>query len=237
MADLKLEAQSRKVLGKKVDQLRRDGIIPAVIYGSSVKTVPIQVSYKQFEKLYGEAGESSLVDLTVDEGKAVAVLIQSVTRHPLTEKLEHVDFYQVDLTKKIIAEIELRFEGEAPAVKELNGTLVKSLDKIEVECLPQQLVPEIIVDVSSLKTFDDMIHVSDLKIPEELELKDNPDEPVASVQPPRSEKELEELDTEVQDDVDKVEKVEEKKTDEEAEVEADQEQKAKPGEKESGGKE
>ncbi len=219
MSELNLLAKKRTVLGKKVKTLRNSGILPAVLYGINTKTQPIQLDCKQFEKIYEQAGESSLVDLSVDKLAPVKVIIQSVERNPLNDELEHADLYQVDLTKKITTEISLSFWGESPAIKELNGVLVRSLDKITVECLPQYLVHEIKVDISGLKTFEDIIHVKDLNIPSGIEVKENPDEPVALVSPPRSDEELEKLNEEVEEKVEDVEVVKEKKAEAEAEEE------------------
>lgn len=217
MSELVLQAQNRKVLGKKVHTLRKEGKIPAILYGSKIKTQPLQVDYAMFETVYRQAGESSLVDLVTEDGKPVKVLIHAVQRNPLTERFEHVDLYQVDLKKKITAEIELRFENESPAVKELGGVLVKSLDRVKVECLPEDLVHEIKVDLSPLKTFDDIIYVKDIVIPSGITFVEKVDETVALVKPPRSEDELKELDQEIEEKVEDVEKVEKKEKEAETE--------------------
>ena len=210
MSELVLQAQTRKVLGKKVHTLRKEGKIPAILYGSKIKTHPLQLDYRTFETVYKQAGESSLVDLATESGKPVKVLIHAVQRNPLTERFEHVDLYQVDLKKKITADIELSFINESPAVKELGGVLVKSLDRIKVECLPEDLVHEIQVDLTPLKTFEDMIYVKDIAIPANITVVEKADETIALVKPPRSEDELKELDQVVEEKVEEVEKVEKK---------------------------
>lgn len=130
------------------------------------------------------------------------------------------------MTEKIVTEIPLKFIGEAPAVVDLDGTLLVNRDNIEVECLPTDLVHEIEVDISSLKTFDDLIKVADLKIPKGLEVLNDPNEVVASVTPPRSEEELAELEAPVEEKVEEVEEVEkERKEEEEAEEETEGEKK------------
>ncbi len=226
MSDLKLIAQKRTVLGKNVKKLRKEGVLPAVLYGINTKTQPIQLDYKMFEKIYDQAGESSLVELEIEGQKPVKVIIQSVQRDALSDQFEHTDLYQVDLTKKITTEIELEFVGQPPAVKELGGVLVKSLDKIEVECLPQDLVHEIKVDVSNLKTFDDIIFVRDLKLPETITVKEKGEEPIASVTAPRTEEELKELDEAVEEKVDDVEVVKGKEKEESDEDEAEEKEEA-----------
>lgn len=221
-----LSAQPRTALGRDVKKIRHQGLLPGVVYGPKTESQSIQVDYRIFEKLYKQAGESTLVSLSLGTGKPAKVLISSVTKNPVTNKYEHFDLLQVDLTEKIEAEIPLVFVGEPAAVKELGGVLLKSLDHVNVEALPQDLVHEISVDISSLKTFDDSIHVKDLQVPPQLTVLDNPDETVAVVQPPRSEAELEALNETVEEKVEAVEKIEKPKS-EEAE-EAGEKAPAKP---------
>jgi large subunit ribosomal protein L25 len=217
MSELVLSAQLRTKNGRAVKILRRDGLLPAFLYGKKIKSTPVQIDYRAFEKLFREAGESTLITLNLD-GQPIKVIIHDVSKNAVSNRYDHVDFHQVDLTEKVEAEIEIVFEGIPPAVKDLGGVLVKSLDKIKVEALPQDLVAHIVVDISSLKTFEDIIHVSDLKLSDKFTVLDKSDETVALVQAPRSETELEELNQTVESKVDQVEKVEkEKKTDDEAE--------------------
>lgn len=218
MSELALSAQTRTLLGKGVKALRQEGKIPAILYGSKTKTRPLQVDYIVFEKLYKKAGESSLVDLSIDGKKPLKVIIHDVQRDPVTDSFEHVDFYQVDLKRKITTEIVLNFVGEAPAVKELGGVLVRSLDHVKVECLPEDLVHEITIDLSPLKSFEDIIYVKDLSLPDELTLLEKPDETVALVKPPRSEAELKELEEKAEEKIEEIEQV--KKKEEEAAEEA-----------------
>jgi len=193
MPTLILKAKKRVETGKKVDQLRKQGKIPAVLYGHKVKPVSLVLDYSTFEKIFAQAGESTLIDLTVDDQKPVKVLIQDYQLDPKTNQIIHTDLHQVRMDEKLHAEIALNFINEPPAVKELGGILVTAIDSLEVECLPQDLVHEINVDLSSLKTFEDVIHVADIKIPSGLTITHNPHDVVALIQQPRSEKELEGL--------------------------------------------
>jgi large subunit ribosomal protein L25 len=206
MSELQLSAQPRTKIGREAKILRREGLLPAVLYGKNVETIPVQIDYLAFEKLYRQAGESTLITLNLD-GKPIKVIIHAVSKHAVSDRYDHVDFHQVNLTEKVEAEIELLFEGIPPAVKDLGGVLVKSLDHLKVEALPQDLVAHIVVDISGLKSFEDIIHVSDLKLPSTFTVLDKGDETVALVQAPRSEAELEELNQAVESQVDKVEKV------------------------------
>lgn len=193
MGNLTLSVQTRKELKKSVKKIREQGQIPAVLYGHNVKPRNLAVAYTPFQKIYQQAGESTLIDVTVDKEKPVKVLIQEVQYDPVKSRIIHVDFHQVRMDEKITAAIPIKFVDEAPAVKELGGTLVTNLHEIKVKCLPNDLIHEIEVDISSLKTFDDLIHVKELKIPGTIEILENSDEVVASVTPPRSEEELKEL--------------------------------------------
>ncbi len=238
---LTLSVKIRQTFGKKVKNLRENGLIPAILYGPEIKeSLPLEIDYKTFEKIYKEAGESSLISLEVrvEEDKsssspfAVAredeklvnrqpkkflVLINGIKHDPLTGKLIHIDFYQPRLGEEIEAKVPIILEGEAPAIKELEGTLVKNISEVEVKALPQKLPKEIKVDVSSLKTFEDHILIKDLKIPEGVKILKDPEEIIASVAPP--ERIEEELEKPIEEKVEEVEKVKE----EEKEKETDEE--------------
>lgn len=222
-----LSAKIRKVTGKGVKNLRKQNLVPAVIYGKDVKAENLSVEYLPFTKLYKEAGESTLVDLKIDEQAPVKVLVQEVQMNPLTGKFVHVDFRQVKMTEKIKAEALLKFIGESPAIKELGGTLVRSFDKIEIECLPQDLIHEIEVDISTLKTFEDRIQIKDLKIPAGVKVLSDINATVATAEAPLTEEELKaELETPVVEKVEEVGVVEkEKKEGDEAAAPAAEEKK------------
>lgn len=179
-----IKAQTRDILGKKVKKVRTQGLIPAVLYGHGVKNQNLAVNGLEFKKLFKETGESKLIDLQIDEKKPVKILIQDVTFSPLQGEVEHIDFYQIKENEKITTEIELVFVGEAPAVKELGGVLVKTYDAVEVECLPSELekMDKIIVDLSVLKNFGDAVHIKDLVVPAGVKIKVEPEEVVALVE-------------------------------------------------------
>ena len=183
--NLSLQVQAREATGKQVAKLREQGKIPAVLYGDKTESVNLQVEATIFEKIYAKAGDSTLVDLIIGEDKPIKVLIQDYQLDPLINSFLHVDFYKVNMKEKIHAEVPIKFINEAPAVKEFSGVLVTSLKSLSVECLPDALVHEIEVDLSALKTFDDSLHVSDVKAPEGIEFKNMVDDIVALVQAPR----------------------------------------------------
>jgi large subunit ribosomal protein L25 len=214
---LTLSAKTRKDLGKKVKNLRKVGKIPAILYGPGIKNLPLEIDAKEFEKTLKEAGESSLIKLQVrDEdkkNKEFIVLIHEIERDPLTLKPIHIDFYQPKLKEEVEALVPLIFEGESKAVKELGGTLVKNISEVKVKALPLNLPKEIRVSIEKLKTFEDEIFISDLKLPEGVKILKDPKEIVAFAAPP--EKVEEELAKPVEEKVEEVEKVVEKKKEEE----------------------
>lgn len=216
-----LEAKTRSVTGKKVRKLREQGMLPSVLYGHEIKTQPLQVKEHDFEKIFKKVGFSSLVDLQIDKNPPVKILIHHLQKDPISDKPLHADFYKVKMTEKIKTQIPLHFVGEAPAVKQLDGNLITNKDSLEVECLPDDLVGSIEVDISSLKTFEDKIKVSNLKVPEKITVLDDKEEIVALVEEPRSEEELKELEEEVkeEEEVEKVEEVEKKPEEEEEKAE------------------
>lgn len=179
--DLKLKADVRKVLGRKVKNLRKDGIIPAHVFGHNIKTVHIQVDEKGFAKIWSEAGETSVIDLTVD-GTKHPVLIRGVQSHPVTAKILHIDFYQVSLKEKVKVAVPLEIVGGAAAVEKKLGVLLTPLSEIEIEALPQNLPEKIEVDISKLENVGDAIHVKDLKIDrEKIDVLQDPELIVANI--------------------------------------------------------
>jgi len=210
---IKLSAKIRKETGRKVGLLLSAGKIPAVVYGPGEKNASIEVDYQEFKKVLNEAGESSLVELNVEgEKEKRLVLIHEIQRNPVEDTFIHIDFFQANLKEETEAEVPLVFEGEAPAVKDLGGTLVRNMSEVEVSALPQNLPHEIKVSIESLKTFEDRILVKDLILPKDVKVTANPEEIVASVL--AQENVEEELATEIEEKVEDVEKVEKEKKEE-----------------------
>jgi large subunit ribosomal protein L25 len=218
MDTIPLSAERRTTLGKKTAQLRLQGKVPAVIYGQGKPAISLTLDQREFERVFTQAGESSLVDLRIEGESPVKVLIQDVQLHPVTDRILHADFHEVSMTEKIETEITLKFEGEPVAVAELGGVLLTNLESLKIECLPGDLVHEILVSLEPLKTFEDQIRVSDLKIPKGMTVLEKPETVVAVVTPPRSEEELKELDTEVVENVSEIESAKPKPEAEDAEA-------------------
>jgi large subunit ribosomal protein L25 len=222
----KLSAVKREIKGEKV---RKEGLLPAVIYGAgSNEAESVSLVYNDFIKLYNEAGESSLVDFDIDNKDAGKILIHSVQYDPVSGRVVHVDLRKIDMKETIDASIELVFINEAPAVKELGGTLVKNFDSIEVECLPKDLVNHIDIDLSVLKTFDDAITVADLSVPEGMKITDpSLDTVLTKVIPALSEEQIKAMEEKgsATEDVSKIESAAPKKEEEEVEDSAKKEDK------------
>lgn len=214
MTDFILKADTRKIVGKKVKKLRAAGQLPAVLYGREAKNQNLLLNLVNFKRVYSEAGTSNLVDLKVDQDQPVKVLLKEPDFHPVSNQPVHIDIYKVRMTEKLTTEIPLNFINESAAVVELEGSLVTNKDALKIECLPADLVSEINVDLTVLKTFDDVIKISDIKIPERIEVLDDMEEVVAQVMPPRSEEELAELEEKPEEDVSAVEVTGEKPTEE-----------------------
>jgi len=211
---LSLSAKIRKELGKKVKVLRKKEILPAVLYGPKIKSLNLGIDLKEFEKVYKEAGESSLISLNIEGKKQkFLVLIHQIQFDPLTGKPIHADFYQPLLEEEIEVAVPITLEGTSQAVKELGGTLVKNISEIKVKAKPQNLPHQIKVNIEKLKTFDDNIKILDLRAPEGVKILGKPEEIIVFVSPP--EKVEEELVKPIEEKVEEIEKVEEKKKEEE----------------------
>ena len=178
---VQLKAQLLSKSDGKAKAIRSTGFIPAVIYGSGVSNKSIKLKKHDFEKAFQVAGEFNLVDLSIEGDKTTKVIVKDVQRDGLTDNIIHVDFYQVDMSKKISTEIPLHFIGESKAVKDLGGTLVKNMDSVKVSCLPGDLASHIEVDISKLESFNQFIRLNDLALPQGIELASATNEAVVGV--------------------------------------------------------
>jgi large subunit ribosomal protein L25 len=163
-----LKVEKRKVLGKQVKKLRKSGVLPANVYGKNIKSQSLQVLAKDFMQVYEKAGETGLVDISLD-GKLTPVLIQNVQKDYKGNTL-HADFYQVNLKEKVKAMVPVEVLGEPKAVVDKIGILMNILDEVEVEALPENLPEKLEINVSHLANIDDQITVSDLKPPQGVEI-------------------------------------------------------------------
>ncbi len=212
---IKLEAKTRLETGKSVKKLRRLGFVPAVVYGQGTANVNIAVASNRIAQVLKEAGESTLLELQIEgdpstgvvANKTRNVLIHATQTDPVRDFITHVDFMEVRMDQKIKAGITVVCVGEAPAVKELGGILVRNIHELEVEALPQDLPHHLEADISAIKTFEDHVKVADIKLNRGVKILADETMIVVSVMPPRTEAELESIKGEVVEDVSKVEGV------------------------------
>jgi len=187
---LTLKVDKREVFGRKVKKLRKDGLLPANIFGKKVKSQAIEVEMGAFEKVYKEAGETQVIELLLGKEKK-PVLIHHIQEDPVTDYAVHIDFLQVDLKEKVTAQVPIELLGESPAEKEGKGVVVQQIDEIEVEALPGDLPEKFEIDLSSLVNEDDAIYVKDIKIDtKKIGIKNEPDQIVVKVEQAKKEEEV-----------------------------------------------
>ena len=182
MEQIELSVAPRTIKGKEVSGLRRSGVVPAVLYGRHTAPVSLQANGRELMRVLMKAGSSRLVTLNV-EGEAAPrmALVREVQREPIRGDLWHVDFYGVSMTEKITLAIRVRFDGVSPAAALNEGVLTYGNDSVEIECLPGDLIDSLVVDLTRLVKVGDVVHVSDLKVPETVKILSNPDDLVVRV--------------------------------------------------------
>ncbi|HSV94834.1 MAG TPA: 50S ribosomal protein L25 [Spirochaetia bacterium] len=196
-----LKAEKRTILGSKVKQLRRTGVVPANLFGKTIDSQAIQVNSVEFNRVYKEAGETSLVWVKLEgEEKERPTLITSVHFNPVTSAKLHVDFHQVNLKEKVTADVPVEIVGESELITTNEAVLSQSLNEIEIEALPTDIPESIVFDISSLKAIGDHLLVSDAKVSAEVEVKTDPEQMVVSLQEPQKEEEPLVVEEEVADD-------------------------------------
>jgi large subunit ribosomal protein L25 len=173
---------------------RTAGKIPGVFYGPKAESTPVSIKEVEFMKAWRSAGESSVITLN-DGAEDHDALIHDVMTNPVTDKVEHVDFYVIEKGKKVSVAIPLEFVGESAAVKNMDGILIKVIHELEIEAMPKDLPHAVEVDISSLVDFNSQIKVSDIKLPAGVEAKIDADEVVALVSAPKEEVEEEAVTT------------------------------------------
>ncbi|HEY7131248.1 MAG TPA: 50S ribosomal protein L25 [Candidatus Limnocylindrales bacterium] len=182
-----LAAEPREVTGKKVAALRRDGRLPAVVFGHGEDSESVSIDTHEFEQLRRHVGQNALIDLSVHGKKSRPVLIQGVQAHPVNRRPLHVDLFLVRMTEELTVDVPLVATGTSHAVEQLQGTLLHPTETVRVKALPDHLPQSIEYSVESLVDFDATVHVRDLIIPSDVTLLTDPDEIIAKVQQPRIE--------------------------------------------------
>ncbi len=191
MDQIELVAASRDILGKKVRFLRRQGLIPANLYGRNVESTALQIDTSQLKHTLTKAGKSSLIALKVDGTKLPKmVIVRDIQREPLSGELLHVDLYQVKMEEKIKLEVPLLLVGEASAIKDRGGILVQNMSTLEVECLPADMPHNIEVDLSVLSDIDQAVRVADIHVDEGVTILTDADQAIVQIARSRVEVEI-----------------------------------------------
>lgn len=172
-----IEAETREITGKEVNRLRREGWIPGVIYGKQ-GSQSVQMEQKALRRALRVVGTSHLADVNVG-GMVKTVLVREIQQHPTRGDLVHIDFLEVDMKSKLRAAAELVTVGTSVPEAAGLGVATLMLRGVEIECLPENLVAEIEIDLSAIRTADDVLHVSDIKAPKGVDIVTDPELVVA----------------------------------------------------------
>jgi len=163
MQETKLKAEKRTICGRKVKNLRKEGLIPANVYGKKTASVSISLKKEEFQKVFSDVGETGIVKLNIEgEKEKRLILIQNLQRDPLSGETLHVDLRQILLTEKISAKVPVVLSGEAPAVQQKLGILIQTISEIEVEALPLDLPENFVVEVNKLANVGDQVLLKNL---------------------------------------------------------------------------
>lgn len=186
---MELQVLRRTILGKKTRTLRKQGLIPAELFGRGIENKHLSVPVKDFSKIYKSAGESTVINLIAEDGKKVPVLISDIQRHPTSDEFLTIDFHQIKMDEKIQIKIPVEFTGEAPAIKTGN-ILIKAVNELEVETLPGNIPHNFTVDLSVLESVRQSIHVRDLRVPASVKIIADPETVIATIAEPRKIEEM-----------------------------------------------
>ena len=201
MEKIVVKATRRDVVGKKVKLLRQDGILPAVIYGKNVDSLPVALNLRETTKILRDVGRSSLLTIDV-EGEEFNALVRDRQRDIFSGEYQHIDFLAISLTETVQTQVRIFLEGEAPAIKDFEAILITGLDRLEIVCLPSDLPERITVDVSSLNSIGDGIYVRDLIVSDKVEILDDPEEMIVVATAPTLVEEEEVIEEELEEDLD-----------------------------------
>jgi len=182
VTNLNLKAIKRDILGKKTRFLRRQGITPAHIFGHDIKSLALQCDTAELQRIIVQGGTTRLVDINIEaEKKPRSVFIREIQKDKLSGQLLHVDFYQINKTEKMTADIPIVLVGEAPAVKLKENMIEQLLTQLGVSCLPDKIPPRIDIDISTLEEAGQAIHVSDIVLDPEISITTDPDQLVVKI--------------------------------------------------------
>ncbi len=193
MADeIQLAVQPRTVIGKQVNALRRQGVIPIALYGGHIAPSVLQADERTLRVVLSKAGHNRLIYLNLGDGAPHVVVAREIQREPISGRLLHVDLQEISLTEKMTVDVPIVLRGTSPAVTRGEGLLIHGLEQVTLRVLPTDLIPEIDVDVSGLDAVNDTLHVSDLKLGDKFEILTPADEMLAKVIPVKEEVIIEE---------------------------------------------
>jgi len=163
---VQLSAKIRTQVGKEVAALRTQGIVPGVLYGNGITNQNLAIPQGIVEKIYVQAGESTVIDLLIDgQSEPVKVVIADVQYDPVKQTISHIDLQQINMKEKLVVSVPIHVSGESPVIKADGGSLVNPISEVEIEALPDDLIHSIEIDASILATYDDVIQIKDLKVP------------------------------------------------------------------------
>jgi large subunit ribosomal protein L25 len=186
VATVKLDP--RTVTGKKVRQLRRQGVIPVHLYGADIQPSNLQVDGRMLNRLLPQVGTNIPISIELeDQDMENICFVREVQRHPVSDEVIHVDFLRVDVTRTVSAEVPLALTGASPAVSQMAGTLLQNIQSLSIEALPMDMPAEIPVDISVLVDFDTTLLVRDVEVPDNVSVLNDPDDTLVRVAPPRLE--------------------------------------------------
>ncbi|GCE26119.1 50S ribosomal protein L25 [Dictyobacter alpinus] len=182
-----LEAAPRTIVGKANKRLRKDGLIPANIYGHKEASMPIQLDAIAFDRLRRSHGLRNVLSISLPDVPAQTVLVRHIQHNPVTGGITHVDFTRVSMRERLEVKVPLNFVGEAPGVKVEGGVLLHLLESLAVECAASDIVEHLDVDITSLTDIDSTLHAKDVKLPAGYKLVTDPEEPIVKISAPRVE--------------------------------------------------
>ncbi len=178
----------RTVTGKKVRQLRQQGIIPVHLYGADIEPSNLQIDGRTLNRLLPQVGANIPVSIEVEDMDTENIcFVREVQRHPVTDEVIHVDFLRVDITRTVSAEVPITLTGLSPAVTQMAGTLLQNVQSLSIEALPMDMPAEITVDISVLIDFDTTLFVGDVEVPGNVTVLNDPEDALVRVAPPRLE--------------------------------------------------
>ena len=190
---MQLNASTRQLIGKRARRLRREGKLPAVVYGHSGKPIVLTLDRLEFQKVFVKSGRTHLGDLVVDSGQTEKVLVREIQTHPRFQGPIHVDFYQVNLEEKIRVEVPVHLVGESAAVKRGDADVLQPIHELEVECLPTDIPEAFEVDITPLEEIEAELRVNEIRLPKGVTVLADPEELVVKIVHKREMKVEEEL--------------------------------------------